>query len=272
MARKRLTQLFPFLLPIRVWQRNLFYQISMCFDQNRYAKKKGALLPFSIVQEKTLMINQESGHNIVYQENKVHNLKVVSRTMSQILIYPGETFSFCYLSKHARKYKDGLILINDSIVPSKGGGICHLSNLLYYVFLMSPLTIVERHGHKIKSFPNPDLDSLDGVDATVSSGWLDLKVRNDTDFLYQVVIDFDSDYMYVALLSDHEKDTNSVIQNENFQYFRKDGKIFERVSVVKLVEDLGGNVISKKKLYDELVQIDYELPDDILVIEEDPYE
>ena len=195
--------------------------------------------------------------------------------MNQVLIYPGETFSFCYLSRYAKKYgkyKDGLVLIDDKIVPSKGGGICHLSNILYYVFLKSSLTIVERHGHKVKSFPNPDEDSLDGVDATVSSGWLDLKVRNDTDSVYQVVIDFDSDYMYVTLLSDKEKQSDSVILNENLKYFWKDGKIFECVSVVKVTSDLNGDLISKEKLYDEIVQIGYDLPEDIQIVEEETYE
>ena len=41
MARKRLTQLFPFLLPLRIWQRNLFYQIGMKFDGNKYSKSFG---------------------------------------------------------------------------------------------------------------------------------------------------------------------------------------------------------------------------------------
>ena len=44
MARKRLTQLFPFLLPLRIWQRNLFYQIGMKFDGNKYSKSFGAQL------------------------------------------------------------------------------------------------------------------------------------------------------------------------------------------------------------------------------------
>ena len=45
MARKRLTQLFPFLLPLRIWQRNLFYQIGMKFERQlkiylwKYGKK-----------------------------------------------------------------------------------------------------------------------------------------------------------------------------------------------------------------------------------------
>lgn len=42
--------------------------------------------------------------------------------MNHILIYPGETFSFCYLIKNAKKYgkyKDGLILIDGKIVAKK---------------------------------------------------------------------------------------------------------------------------------------------------------
>ena len=182
MARKRLTQLFPFLLPLRVWQRNLFYQIGMRFDGNKYSKNIGENLKYEICKSKTLMINENSGHDIIYQKNKVENLKIANQTMNHILIYPNETFSFYYLVRNSRKYgsyKDGLILVDGKIVAKKGGGICHLSNLLYYLFLMSPLTVVERHGHKIKSFPNPDKSSLEGIDATISSGWLDLKVKNE---------------------------------------------------------------------------------------------
>ena len=156
MARKRLTQLFPFLLPLRIWQRNLFYQIGMKFDGNKYSKNFGEKLKYEVCKTKTLMINENSGHDIIYQKNKVENLKIASKTMNHILIYPNETFSFCYLVRNSKKYgkyKDGLILVDGKIVAKKGGGLCHLSNLLHYLFLMSPLTVTERHGHKVKSFP-----------------------------------------------------------------------------------------------------------------------
>lgn len=113
MARKRLTQLFPFLLPLRVWQRNLFYQIGMRFDGNKYSKNIGENLKYEICKSKTLMINENSGHDIIYQKNKVENLKIANQTMNHILIYPNETFSFYYLVRNSRKYgsyKDGLIL------------------------------------------------------------------------------------------------------------------------------------------------------------------
>ena len=47
--------------------------------------------------------------------------------------------------------------------------------------LHTPLTLTERHGHQVKDFPEPPSDAPLGVDATVAEGWLDLRVRNDTE-------------------------------------------------------------------------------------------
>ncbi len=272
MKRKRVTQIFPFLIPLRVWQRNLFYQIEMFLDKNHYSKHFGDLLPYEVCNTKTLMINENSGHDIIYQKNKVENLKIISKTMNKILIYPNETFSFYYLSKRSKKYgklKDGLILVNNKIVPSKGGGICHLSNLLYYTFLMTPLTVVERHGHKVKSFPNPDKESLEGVDATIRGGWLDLRVRNDTKNIYQIIIDFDEDFMYAKILSDQKVTVDTEIVNDDFKYIRKNGKTYESVSVIKVSKDKKTKKeVTREKLYDEVVEITYELPQNTKIEEE----
>ncbi len=269
MKRKTLTQTLPFLLPIRIWQRNLFFKISLYFDKNIYSKRIGDELKYEVCKTKTLMINENSGYNIIYQKNKVHNLKIISKTMNKILIYPNETFSFCYLLKNTKKYgklKEGLISVNNKIITKKGGGLCHLSNLLYYSFLLTPLTIVERHGHKVKSLPNPDQNSLEGVDATINSGWLDLKVRNDTKNIYQIIIDFDQDYMYVKILCNKDLNFYSTIINDNFEYIKKNDKIYESVSVIKLTKDKKTDrIVKKQKLYDEVVLINYELPKNVRI-------
>ncbi len=236
MARKRLTQLFPFLLPLRVWQRNLFYIIGMKFDGNKYSKTFGDELPYEVCRAKTLMINENSGYDIIFQKNKVENLKIASKTMNHILIYPQETFSFCYLLKNSKKYgkyKEGLTLVDDKIVAQKGGGLCHLSNLLHYIFLMSPLTVIERHPHKVKSFKDSDESSIQGIDATISSGWLDLKVKNETNNIYQIDISFDDEYMYGKILSDKELGVYYEIVNEKLKYIKQNGKIYECVSVIR---------------------------------------
>lgn len=265
MKRKRITELFPFLVPLRIWQRNVVVNTKMALDKNKYAKKKGSELPFLVASNKTWMINEQSGHDIIYQQNKVHNLKITSETMNKVYISPGEIFSFNYLEKYTKKYgklKDGLTLRNDKIIHEKGGGVCHLSNLLYFTFLMTPLTIVERHGHKIKSFPNPDKDALDGVDATINKGWQDLKVRNDTEHTYQIMIDFDEEYMYAKILADYETEEEATITNEDFKYIKKNGKVFESVAVVKTIKNKKTKkIVEKKKLYDEIVAVGYDLPE-----------
>ncbi len=272
MQRKRLTQIMPFLIPIRIWQRTLFYKIKMFFDQNTYAKTVGEILPYEISSTKSLLINENSGYDLLYQENKVHNLKIVSKTMNMIYIYPEETFSFFYLAKNSHrygKYKKGLVLIDNKIVPKVGGGICGLSNLLYLTFLKSPLTIIERHGHKVKSLPNASPSDLDGVDATISDGWLDLKVRNDTNNIYQVVIEFDEQYMYCRIFSNQDSDNYTVIKNNNHKYFKKNNKIYESVEVIKEIKNKKTNeIIDSQKLYDEVVMITYKLPKDIFIKED----
>lgn len=271
MARKRITQIFPFLIPFRTWQRNLCYQLHMHFDKNIYAKKRGDLLTNIVVCEKTKMINEESGYALVYQKNKVDNLKILSKTMNQVYIYPNEIFSFCFLAQQSKKYgkyKKGLILIDGKIVARKGGGICHLSNTLYYAFLKTPLTIVERHAHKVKSLPNPDKDALEGVDATISSGWLDLKVQNNTANTYQISITFDEENMYVCILSSEEAREEAFISNRNFKYIRKRGKIFESVEVVRTIRDKKTKKeLKQEKLYDEIVEVNYPLAQDIEIEE-----
>ncbi len=271
MARKRLTQLFPFLIPFRTWQRNVIWNLSMRIDKNDYAEQYGELLPYEISSSKTSMINENSGYDIIYQKNKVDNLKIMSKCIHQILIRPGQIFSFCYATRKSKKHgklKEGLILIDGKIVPQKGGGVCHITNLLYFLFLMSPLTIIERHGHKEKSFPNPDVNSLDGVDATINSGWLDLKVKNDTNHTYQIVITFDETYMYGKILSDIESDVLYEIGNQNFSYFKKNNKIYEKVAVTRTMIDKKTNKeIKKEILYDEVVEITYTLPENTMIEE-----
>lgn len=129
---------------------------------------------------------------------------------------------------------------------------------------MSPLTIIERHPHKLKTFPNPDKNSLEGVDATISMGWLDLKVKNNTNYLFQVLIEFDKDYMSAKILSDKKFFEEWSIINDNHHYFTKNGKTFESVDIVKITYQKNSKKELKRELlYTEVVEITYELPKNI---------
>lgn len=271
MARKRLTQLFPFLLPFREWQRQKLFYLKMRFDGNKYAKTKlESPLPYTVFETSSLMVNANSGYNMKYQLNKVHNLKLAARTMDQIIIRPNETFSFCQCARFADQcepYRDGLILVDGKIIGSYGGGLCQLSSMLFWLFLHTPLTVLERHGHAIESFPSTTDDLPYGTDATINEGWLDLKVKNETDNTFQINISFDEKYMQGQILSQKPVETEYTVYNSSVSYIRQNGKVYQVVGVCRAEIDKISARKEEKNLYCNRCEIAYQLPENIYVEE-----
>ena len=272
MKRKRITQLFPFLLPIRRMQRKLFFYLRMRFDANSYARTRtDRRLPFCAYEAKTNLINPNTGFDITYQHNKVFNLKLAAGTINGVLITPGDTFSFWQLVRKAQKqvcYKEGLSVENGELKTVKGGGLCHLSNFLFWMFLHSPLEIVERHSHRVKDFPSPDANAPDGVDAAVSEGWLDLKIRNQTDQTFQIDLVFDDTHLYGRILTERDWPCRYEIANRDKLFFKRQGKIYEQVSVVRQgVDKQTGNMAQEQMLYTDVFEVGYTLPEGLLIKE-----
>ncbi|MEW8974379.1 MAG: glycopeptide resistance accessory protein VanW [Tissierellaceae bacterium] len=271
MARRRVTEVFPFLLPLRQWQRKLFFYTKMKFDGNKYAEEKSKeLLPYKVYEIDSLMVNRNSGFDVKYQLNKVHNLKLAASTIDNLIIRPNETFSFWKLVRYADKhepYKDGLDLINGEIKGSYGGGLCQLSNELFWMFLHTPLTIVERHSHTVQNIPSATDEFLVGVDATISEGWKDLKIKNKTKYTFQIVITFDGEYMHGLILSDEKPKFTYEIFNKNIRYYREHQKIIQESSIYC---NRIHNITQEKKeilLYDNRCEIGYELPEGTRILE-----
>lgn len=271
MSRKRLTQVFPFLLPIRKWQRKTFFYLKMYFDRNKYAREMSKkFLPYKVCDTTSLLLNQNSGFDMKFQLNKVHNLKLASKTINHIIIKPNETFSFWRLVKSADKkipYKDGLNFVEGKIVGDYGGGLCQLSNMLFWLFLHTPMTITERHCHSTVSFPSTTPELPAGIDATISEGWLDLKVKNTTDNTFQIKIDFDDEFMYGAIFSKKPEDFEYEIYNKNVSYFRKNKKVYQSATVYRLKKDKYSKYTESEKLYSNKCEIAYQLPEDIYIEE-----
>lgn len=271
MPRKRLTQMFPFLLPLRKWERKRIFYLGMQLDGNKYARKtSNQVLPNTVFETSSLMLNENSGFDMKYQINKVHNLKLAAKTVDKVIIGPNETFSFWQLVRRAdqhEKYKDGLNLVDGKITGTYGGGLCQLSNMLFWLFLHTPLTIIERHGHAVESFPSTTEDLPCGTDATISEGWLDLKIRNDTDNTFQIVISFDDEYMYGRLLSQNPVNVEYSITNSSVCYIYKNGRTYQIASVHRCERDKKTHRETGTELYVNQCEIGYELPDDITVEE-----
>ena len=266
MARKRLTERFPFLLPLRRWQRKRCFYLKMHFDGCRYAAVRTETpLPYPVFRAGVAMRNARSGFPMEYQENKVHNLRLAAAAMDGVLLRPGESFSFWRLARCADRdtpYKDGLVLVNGAVRPAYGGGLCMLSDLLYWCFLHTPLTITERHGHAAEQFPAAESERFPrGVDATVSEGWCDLRARNDTGAAFRVAFDFSDTDLVVRIESDRPAAREYRVYNGAVSYVQRGGRICERAEVFREETDTAAREMQWRLLYTNECEIGYPLPE-----------
>lgn len=123
------------------------------------------------------------------QYNKIHNLRIATAKINNVVIRPGETFSYWQLigkSTKRKGYKSGMILYCGTFTEGIGGGLCQLSNLLYWMALHTPLTIVERYRHSYDVFPDSNRILPFGSGATCVYNYRDLMIKNETTQPFQI--------------------------------------------------------------------------------------
>lgn len=123
------------------------------------------------------------------QENKVINLTLACKKLNGIILKPGETFSFWRLVGKPTKMKGflkGMVLKNGSFSAGVGGGLCQLSNLIYWMTLHTPLTVTERWRHSHDVFPDANRTQPFGSGATIVYNYIDLQIKNSTPYEYQL--------------------------------------------------------------------------------------
>lgn len=130
------------------------------------------------------------------QINKITNLSIAAKKINGIVIQPGETFSYWKLiGKPCKRkgYKDGMILFHGTLKPGIGGGLCQLSNLIFWMALHSPLTIKERHRHSYDVFPDVKRELPFGSGATCVYNYRDLQLVNNTEYPIQILVSLSKD-------------------------------------------------------------------------------
>lgn len=110
---------------------------------------------------------------------RVNNIVVAANATSNVLINPYEEFSFnnCTGSKDfISRLKKAPVIRNGNLEEGLGGGICQVSTTIYNAALYAGLEITNVRNHSI---PSAYIEK--GRDATVSSGELDLRFKNNFD-------------------------------------------------------------------------------------------
>jgi vancomycin resistance protein VanW len=146
-------------------------------------------LPARIHQHGSPLLRELEGAEMALQHNKVVNLRLATTRMDRLVIRPAETFSFNKIVGNCTRrkgYLEGMRLSDGVPVAGVGGGICQLANLLHWMVLHSPLTVVERSEHSFDPFPDNGRVLPWGVGCSIAYNYVDLVLRNDTAMTFQV--------------------------------------------------------------------------------------
>ena len=110
-----------------------------------------------------------------------HNMALALAACNGSVIEPGETWSFNACTGNSNLtslgYRYATVLIGGERVPGVGGGLCQSSTTIYNAAIRTNMEIVERYCHYYQS---SYADA--GLDATIDYAYLDLKLKNPTDY------------------------------------------------------------------------------------------
>ena len=129
-----------------------------------------------------------------------------------------------------------MVLCNGKVTEGIGGGLCQLSNLIYWMTLHTPLTVIERHRHGFDVFPDSNRTQPFGSGATCFYNYGDLMIKNNTDQTFQLVIRLTENNLEGSWLSDkrpistyevYEKE--HIMQSEFWGGYTRHNVLFRRV-------------------------------------------
>lgn len=169
------------------------------FDKKKYARElQKEMLPNKVFFHQTLLLRQLKDVDMWMQHNKIKNLRLAIEKLDGLVIKPGETFSYWRLIGNTTKrkgYVEGMTLFYGTFRTGIGGGLCQLSNLIYWMTLHTPLNVTERHRHSYDVFPDANRKQPFGSGATCFYNYLDLQIKNDTNQAYQLHIYLTDKYL-----------------------------------------------------------------------------
>lgn len=219
-----------------LWGRERWAKVRMTTDT-----------PFLIKEHRSVLLRRLKDVDMHLQYNKVTNLRKAIERIDGVEIRPGESFSVWKMVGRptAKKgYLEGLVLHNGEIGRGIGGGLCQLGNLLYWIALHSPLTVVERWRHGFDVFPDVNRSIPFACGATLSYNYIDLILRNDTAHTFRLHLWVDDEFLHGSLLCDAPLrqqyevfETDHAIVHQWWGGYTRHNKIWRRITEPDLGEE-----------------------------------
>lgn len=264
MNNLRFSEIHPFLYKIRIKQKSFFRFLQNMRDRKQFAKNSTKTsYPYTCKKHQSLLRRRLGDSDPQLQENKIVNLSIASNKIDGIVIHPGEIFSFWELvgkTTKAKGYIEGMQLSRGDVKTGVGGGICQLANLLYWMALHTPLTIIERHHHSFDPFPDEGRVLPFGSGASVFFNFVDLRFLNKTEHSFQIRVWLTNQHLKGAIYTNEQVHYSYHIEERNHMFSKKKDKNYRQNEIWrKKIDKRTGNCINEVLLIKNYAEVKYEI-------------
>ncbi|WP_434993196.1 VanW family protein [Arthrobacter sp. Ld5] len=220
-------------------------------------------LPITVYRHNSLIRRRLGNVETELQDNKAVSLGLTAPKIDGILIAPGERFSFWSLAGRcsAREgYREGLTISNGRPTRGMGGGMCQFTNLLHWMVLHSPLTVVEHHHHNgLDLFPDYNRQIPWGTGTSIAFNYLDYQVENRTDRTFQFRTWTTDEYLGGELRVDRELPMKFHIREHDAYFYEEGADVFRHNRISRIERDKRtGQVVSSALILENEGKVAYD--------------
>jgi vancomycin resistance protein VanW len=210
--------------------------------------------PCVIARHQSVLVRRLGDSDYKLQQQKIINLQQASKSLDGLVIPPGKIFSLWKVigrPSYQRGYVDGMLLSDGKVVAGLGGGLCQLSNFLYWIFLHTSSEIKERYHHSLDVFPDSGRVLPFGSGATILDNFIDLKVKNISNFPWQIKIWLSNNHLKGQILSTNPNQEKIHVFEKNHYFIKRGNKYFRYNQIYRQFK------VSGKVIKTELVAINF---------------
>jgi vancomycin resistance protein VanW len=138
----------------------------------------------------------------------------------------------------SKGYLEGLVIKNNGVAEGVGGGMCQLTNLIHWLILHSPLTVLEHHHHnQFDLFPDFGRTVPFGTGTSIMYNYLDYQFINQTSHNFQLVIYTTDEHLCGELRSDSQVNQAYHVEERNAYFSRVEDIYYRHNEVYKVTVD-----------------------------------
>jgi len=265
-TRVALSKRFPFLKKPILLTRFAIRHVQNFFDFRIKFSKSEEFFDARVARHQSVLRRRLGDSDPRLQEQKVTNLRKAAEKLNGVIIQPGDVFSlWTIVGKPTYKngYVDGMLLSNGKVVEGLGGGLCQLSNFLYWIFLHAPVETVERYHHSMDVFPDSGRTLPFGGGATILYNFVDLKLRNVSDKPLQLKIWLTENHLKGQIVAPDSIATKYHVVEKNHCFVKRGEKYF-RYNEIYREAKIEGKVVNIEKVTTNFAPVLYKVTQEYL--------